>query len=73
MVFDDYYSFTMNVYRTRKSDLVYTFIFPANRSVGWFEDRERATCFAMQIASSLGTRFNLHRTNRRLKYQQIMH
>ena len=23
--------------------------------VGWFEDRERATCFAMQIASSIST------------------
>ena len=41
------------------SDLVYTFIFHANRLVGWFEDKERATCFAMQIASSLGTRFKI--------------
>ena len=44
MVFDDYYSVTMNA---------------ANRSVGCFEDRERATCFALQIASSLGTRFKI--------------
>ena len=57
MVFDDYYNFTMNVYIELESG---DFVLPAGPEssdglVGWFENRERATCFAMQIASSIST------------------
>ena len=56
-MFDDYYDFTMNVYIEPESS---DFVLPAgpesnDELVGWFEDRERATCFAMQIASSIST------------------
>ena len=57
IVFDDYYSFTMDAYiESESSDFVLS-AGPESSDglVRWFEDGERATSFAMQIASSIST------------------